>query len=99
MNTVKNKKQDKGFFKRLFNDYKIVVSSEETFEEKLSIKASKINVFAVMLVYSVILILFTTRFSNFGNVIIHSRLIIYYVGTVLGSRIHTIVIIMYNIIQ
>jgi len=56
---VKNKKQDKGFFKRLFNDYKIVVSSEETFEEKLSIKASKINVFAVMLVYSVILILFT----------------------------------------
>ena len=59
MNTVKNKKQDKGFFKRLFNDYKIVVSSEETFEEKLSIKASKINVFAVMLVYSVILILFT----------------------------------------
>ena len=56
---MKNKKQDKGFFKRLFNDYKIVVSSEETFEEKLSIKASKINVFAVMLVYSVILILFT----------------------------------------
>ena len=56
---MKNKKQDKGFFKRLFNDYKIVVSSEETFEEKLSIKASKIIVFAVMLVYSVILILFT----------------------------------------
>ena len=59
MNTVKNKKQDKGFFKRLFNDYKIVVSNEETFEEKLAIKASKINVFAVMLVYSIILILST----------------------------------------
>ena len=56
---MKNKKQDKGFFKRLFNDYKIVVSNEETFEEKLAIKASKINVFAVMLVYSIILILST----------------------------------------
>ena len=56
---MKNKKRDKGFFKRLFNDYKIVVSNEETFEEKLVIKASKINVFAVMLVYSVILILST----------------------------------------
>ena len=59
MNTVKNKKQNKGFFKKLFNDYKVVVSSEDTFEEKLSFKASKINIFVLMLVYSVILISFT----------------------------------------
>ena len=56
---MKNKKENKGFFKKLFNDYKVVVSSEDTFEEKLAFKASKINVFLLMLVYSVILISFT----------------------------------------
>ena len=59
MNTVKNKKENKGFFKKLFNDYKVVVSSEDTFEEKFAFKASKINIFVLMLVYSVILISFT----------------------------------------
>ena len=59
MNTVKNKKENKGFFKKLFNDYKVVVSSEDTFEEKLAFKASKINAFLLMLVYSAILISFT----------------------------------------
>ncbi len=59
MNTVKNKKENKGFFKKLFNDYKVVVSSEDTFEEKLAFKASKINAFLLMLAYSAILILFT----------------------------------------
>jgi len=56
---VKNKKENKGFFKKLFNDYKVVVSSEDTFEEKFAFKASKINVFVLILVYSVILISFT----------------------------------------
>ena len=56
---MKNKKQNKSFLKRVFNDYKVVVSSEDTFEEKLSFKANKINVFIIMLVYSIILISFT----------------------------------------
>ena len=56
---MKNKKENIGFFKKLFNDYKVVVSSEDTFEEKFAFKASKINVFVLMLVYSVILISFT----------------------------------------
>ena len=56
---MKNKKENKGFFKKLFNDYKVVVSSEDTFEEKFAFKASKINAFVLMLVYSVILISFT----------------------------------------
>ncbi|MDA9706870.1 M23 family metallopeptidase [Bacteroidota bacterium] len=56
---MKNKKENKGFFKKLFNDYKVVVSSEDTFEEKFAFKASKINVFVLMFVYSVILISFT----------------------------------------
>jgi len=59
LNTVKNKKENKGFLKKLFNDYKVVVSSEDTFEEKLAFKASKINAFLLMLVYSAILISFT----------------------------------------
>jgi murein DD-endopeptidase MepM/ murein hydrolase activator NlpD len=56
---VKNKEENKGFFKKLFSYYKVVVSSEDTFEEKFAFKASKINVFVLMLVYSVILISFT----------------------------------------
>ena len=56
---MKNKKQNKSFLKRILNDYKVVVSSEDTFEEKLSFKANKINVFIIMLVYSIILISFT----------------------------------------
>ena len=56
---MKNKKEDKGFLKSLINDYKIVISSEDTFEEKLSFKANKINAFIIMLVYSIILIAFT----------------------------------------
>ena len=56
---MKNKKENKGFFNKLFNDYKVVVSSEDTFEEKFAFKASKINVFVLMLVYSVVLISFT----------------------------------------
>ena len=56
---MKNKKEYKGFLKSLINDYKIVISSEDTFEEKLSFKANKINAFIIMLVYSIILISFT----------------------------------------
>jgi len=56
---VKNKNQNKNFLKRIFNDYKVVVSSEDTFEEKLSFRANKINVFIIMLLYSIILIAFT----------------------------------------
>ena len=56
---MKNEKKNKTFLKRIFNDYKVVVSSEDTFEEKLSFKASKINAFIIMLLYSIILIAFT----------------------------------------
>ena len=56
---MKNEKQNKTFLKRIFNDYKIVVSSEDTFEEKLSFKANKINAIIIILLYSIILIAFT----------------------------------------
>ena len=56
---MKNKKQNKSFLKRIFNDYKVVISSEDTFEEKFSFKANKINALIIMLIYSIILISFT----------------------------------------
>ena len=56
---MKNQKQNKAFLKRIFNDYKVVVSSEDTFEEKLSFRANKINAFIIVLLYSIILIAFT----------------------------------------
>ena len=56
---MKNEKKNKTFLKRIFNVYKVVVSSEDTFEEKLSFKANKINAFIIMLLYSIILIAFT----------------------------------------
>ena len=56
---MKNKKQNKSFLKRIFNDYKVVISSEDTFEEKFSFKANKINALIIILVYSIILISFT----------------------------------------
>ena len=56
---MKNKKQNSPFLKRIFNDYKVVVSSEDTFEEKLSFRANKINAFIIVLLYSIILIAFT----------------------------------------
>ena len=62
---MKNEKQNKTFLKRIFNDYKIVVSSEDTFEEKLSFKANKINAFIIMLLYSIILIAFTISIGFF----------------------------------
>lgn len=65
---MKRKKQDKGFVKRLLNDYKIVISSEDTFEEKLSFKASKINLFVALFAYSTILIFLTTTLIFFTNV-------------------------------
>ena len=66
---MKNKKENKGFFKSLYNYYNVVVSSEDTFEERLAFKASKINVFVLMLVYSVILISFTISVVFFTQLI------------------------------
>tara|TARA_Y100000739_G_scaffold151959_1_gene131049 strand:- start:3597 stop:4463 length:867 start_codon:yes stop_codon:yes gene_type:complete len=56
---VKKQKQNISFISRLINSYKIVVSNEETFEEKLSFRTNKINVFFVLFLYSILLIVFT----------------------------------------
>ena len=56
---MKKQKQNNSFISRLINSYKIVVSNEETFEEKLSFRTNKINVFFILFLYSILLIVFT----------------------------------------
>ena len=49
-------KKQKGFFKRLRNKYRLVVLNDETFEEKVSLKLSRLNVFLVLTTVAVLLI-------------------------------------------
>ena len=56
---MKNKKQKKNSINKLTRSYKVVISSEDTFEERLSFSTNKFNVFLVMTLYSIILIAFT----------------------------------------
>ena len=56
---MKNKKQKKNSINKLIRSYKVVISSEDTFEERLSFSTNKLNVFLVMTLYSIILVAFT----------------------------------------
>jgi murein DD-endopeptidase MepM/ murein hydrolase activator NlpD len=56
---VKNKKEKKNYINKLIRSYKVVVSSEDTFEERLSFSTNKFNVFLILSLYSIILIAFT----------------------------------------
>ena len=56
---MKNKKQKNNSINKLTRSYKVVVSSEDTFEERLSFSINKFNVFLVLTLYSIILIAFT----------------------------------------
>ena len=68
MNTVKNKKQKKNSINKLTRTYKVVVSSEDTFEERLSFSTNKFNVFLVLSLYSIILIAFTISVVFFTQI-------------------------------
>ena len=65
---MKKKKQNNSFLKKLINSYKVVVSKEDTFEERLSFRTNKINIFFTLLVYSTILIAFTISVVFFTEV-------------------------------
>ena len=56
---MKNKKQKNNSINKLTRSYKVVVSSEDTFEERLSFSINKFNVFLLLTLYSIILIAFT----------------------------------------
>ena len=68
MNIVKNKKQKQNQLKKLLSDYKVVISSEDTFEEKLSFRINKISTFVLFLTYSTIVILATIGIVFFTDV-------------------------------
>tara|TARA_B100000927_G_scaffold279104_1_gene262409 strand:+ start:419 stop:1285 length:867 start_codon:yes stop_codon:yes gene_type:complete len=65
---VKNKKQNKNSINKLTRTYKVVVSSEDTFEERLSFSTNKFNVFLVLSLYSTILIAFTISVVFFTQI-------------------------------
>ncbi len=56
---MKNKKEKKNSINKLTRSYKVVVSSEDTFEERLSFSTNKLNGFLALTLYSIILIAFT----------------------------------------
>lgn len=49
-------KQEKNLVKRLRNKYRLVILNDETFEEKVSLKLSRLNVFLVVTIASIILV-------------------------------------------
>ena len=65
---MKNKKQKKNSINKLTRSYKVVVSSEDTFEERLSFSTNKLNVFLVLSLYSIILIAFTISVVFFTQI-------------------------------
>ena len=65
---MKNKKQKKNSINKLTRTYKVVVSSEDTFEERLSFSTNKFNVFLVLSLYSIILIAFTISVVFFTQI-------------------------------
>ena len=53
---MKKKKKTNEFLEALYKQYKVVVSNDKIFEERLSFKTTKFGVFLVALTYTSILI-------------------------------------------
>ncbi|MEO8934970.1 MAG: M23 family peptidase, partial [Xanthomarina sp.] len=64
---AKNKKNSKKFKKRLLHKYRLVILNEDTFEERLSFKLTRLNVFVVMTLSSILLIAGTTLLIAFSS--------------------------------
>jgi len=61
-------KEKKPFKDRLLNKYRLVVLNEDTYEEKLSYKLNKLNIFLLIALVSVTLILLTVGLIAFTSV-------------------------------
>jgi murein DD-endopeptidase MepM/ murein hydrolase activator NlpD len=64
---AENKKKTKKFKKKLLHKYRLVILNEDTFEERLSFKLTRLNVFVVMSLSSIVLIAGTTILIAFTN--------------------------------
>ena len=56
---MKGKQKNNSFLQSLYREYKVVISNDKTFEERLAFKASKAGVFFVSVIYTAILIALT----------------------------------------
>ncbi len=56
----KDKKNKKKIARKLLNKYRLVILNEDTFEERISFKLNRLNVFVIVMMVSVILISCTT---------------------------------------
>lgn len=57
---TKNTEHKKNFAQKLLHKYRLVILNEDTFEEKLSFKLTRLNVFVVVTLSSILLIALTT---------------------------------------
>lgn len=60
-----NNKQKKGFLSKLHNKYRLVIMNNETLEERLSIRLTRLNVFLIAGTISILLIVGTTYLIAF----------------------------------
>tara|TARA_B100000929_G_scaffold273125_1_gene245277 strand:- start:272 stop:1138 length:867 start_codon:yes stop_codon:yes gene_type:complete len=56
---MKGKQKNNSFLQSLYREYKVVISNDKTFEERLAFKASKAGVFFVSVIYTAALIALT----------------------------------------
>ncbi|MCB0445918.1 MAG: M23 family metallopeptidase [Gelidibacter sp.] len=61
------KKKEKKFAKKLLHKYRLVVLNEDTFEERFSIKLTRLNVFVIFMLSSIFLIAATTYIIAFTS--------------------------------
>ncbi|MFL0352873.1 M23 family metallopeptidase [Xanthomarina sp. GH4-25] len=64
---AENKKTKKKFKKKLLHKYRLVILNEDTFEERLSFKLTRLNVFVLMSLTSILLIFGTTMLIAFTS--------------------------------
>lgn len=61
------KKKDKKFAKKLLHKYRLVVLNEDTFEERFAIKLTRLNVFVIVMLSTIVLIAGTTFLIAFTS--------------------------------
>ncbi|WP_025743778.1 M23 family metallopeptidase [Aquimarina pacifica] len=57
---AKKKKEKKKITKKLLNKYRLVILNEDTFEERISFKLNRLNVFVMVTITSIVLVACTT---------------------------------------
>ncbi|SEK78229.1 Peptidase family M23 [Aquimarina amphilecti] len=57
---AKKKKEQKRITKKLLNKYRLVILNEDTFEERISFKLTRLNVFVLLMITSIVLVSCTT---------------------------------------